>query len=69
MTSLSERAREQVSATAKEREGVQCPRGGPRVSDSASRWELLGELESAYGFIAELAERVERLEAEAERAG
>ena len=67
MVSLSERAREQVTATAREREGVQYPRGGPRASDSASRWELLSELEGLHRLIAELAERVEQLEVEAER--
>lgn len=68
MTYLSERARTQVSATSKEREGVKLPRGGPRGSETASRWELLIELEAAYSLIAELAERVEALEAEAKRA-
>jgi hypothetical protein len=67
VTSLSERARAQVSATAKEREGVKSPPGGPRGSEGASRWELLKELEGAYGLIAEMAERVERLEDEAKR--
>lgn len=67
MTYLSERASEQVSATAREREGVKRPRGGPQGSDSASRWELLMQLEGAYGLIAELAERVEGLEVEAKR--
>lgn len=62
VTSISERAREQVSTTAEERDGVKQPSGGPRRSDAASRWELLKELESAYSFIAELAERVEELE-------
>ena len=68
VTSLSERAREQVSATATEREGVKPPRGGPRASEGASRWELLMELECAYSLIAELAEKVERLEVEIKRA-
>ena len=64
MTSLSERAREQVSATARERAGVRRPRGGPQGSEGASRWELLMELEGAYKLIAELAEKVETLEVE-----
>ena len=67
VTSLSKRAREQVSATAREREGVKCPRGGPQGSEGASRWELLMELEGAYSLIAELAEKVERLEVEIKR--
>lgn len=67
VTSLSERVREQVSATAREREGVKRPSGGPRGSEGASRWELLTELEGAYRLIAELAESVEGLEVEAKR--
>ncbi|MCL8250065.1 hypothetical protein AERO_01600 [Aeromicrobium fastidiosum] len=69
MTSLRERAREQVSATARERERVMYPRGGPQGSEGASRWELLMELEGAYSLIAELADRVEGLEAEAKLDG
>jgi hypothetical protein len=67
VTSISERAREQVSATAEERDGVKQPFGGPRGSDGASRWELLKELEGVYSLIAELAERVEGLERKVER--
>jgi hypothetical protein len=67
MTALSERARTQATDTAKEREGVKMPRGGPRSSDHASRWELLKELEDAYNLIAELAEKVEALERDRDR--
>lgn len=54
---LSQRAREQVSAAAREREGAKPPRGGPRGSEGASRWELLTEPEGAHILIAELAEK------------
>lgn len=60
--SISERAREQVVALLEKREGVKRPLGGFSGSEGASRWELLKELEGAYGLVADLAERVERLE-------
>ena len=67
MPSISERARERASAAASEREDVKRPSGGAGTTNSASRWELLTELERAYGLIADLAEKVERLESEGNR--
>jgi hypothetical protein len=59
---LSDRARALAAEAADKRQRTKAPMGGYGATDSASRSELLGQLETAYGLVAELAERVEALE-------